>query len=80
MTKMNWNIHREGRAWTEDEALPRLRLFPARAEMVDGKLFWSDEERITALALLLENVGIDEAVSLGDPELWREAISNLRDN
>ena len=57
-----------------------LRLFPARAEMLDGKLFWSDQERITALALLLENVGIDEAVALGDPELWHEALSKLRDN
>jgi hypothetical protein len=80
MAKLNWNICREGRAWTEDEALARLRLFPSRAEMLDGKLFWSDEERITALALLLENVGIDEAVALGDPELWREALSKLRDN
>jgi len=80
MFKMNWNIRREGRAWTEDEALPRLRLFPARAEMVDGKLFRSDEERMTALALLLENVGIDEAVSLGEPGLWYQAISKLRDN
>jgi len=55
-------------------------MFPARAEMIDGKLFWTDDERLTALALLLENVGIDEAVNLGDPQLWREAISKLRDN
>jgi hypothetical protein len=48
--------------------------------MVDGKLFWSEDDRITALALLLESVGIDEAVRLGNPELWREALSKLRDN
>ena len=80
MPEVSWDIRREGRAWGETEALPRLRLFPARAEMVYGKLFWSDDERITALALLLENVGIDEAISLGDPQLWREAVSKLRDN
>ena len=80
MSNADWNIRREGRAWTADEALPRLRLFPARAEMIDGKLFWSDEERLTALGLLLENVGIDEAVKLGDPELWREALAKLQDN
>lgn len=48
--------------------------------MVAGKLFWSDEERMTALALFLENVSIDEVVSLGDPELWHEALSKLRNN
>ena len=80
MSELNWRINREGRSWTEDEAVARLRLFPARAEMLDGKLFWSDEGRITALALLLENVGVDAAVSLGDPELWREALSKLEDN
>jgi hypothetical protein len=80
MDEMHWDIRRQGRAWIKGEALPRLRMFPARAEMVDGKLFWTDDERLTALALLLENVGIDEAVNLGDPQLWREAISKLRDN
>jgi len=29
------------------------------------------------LALLLENVGIDKAIRLGDAEVWREAISEL---
>ena len=32
---------------------------------------------ISLLALLLENVGIDAAVHLGDPKLWREAIAEL---
>jgi hypothetical protein len=29
------------------------------------------------LALLLENVGTDKAVRIGNPEVWREAIANL---
>ena len=29
------------------------------------------------LALLLENVGVDQAVRLGDPEVWREAVREL---
>jgi hypothetical protein len=29
------------------------------------------------LALLLENVGADKAVRLGDPGVWREAIDHL---
>jgi hypothetical protein len=29
------------------------------------------------VGLLLENVGIDQAIRLGQPEVWREAIANL---
>ncbi len=73
----NWNITRKGRTWEADEALPRLREFPAKAEMMDGKLFWSEEERLIALACLLENVGIDKAIHFGELELWKEAIADL---
>jgi len=48
-------------------------LAPEKIEMCEGKLFWSDEQRLTMLALLLENLGIDAAVGLGDAALWREA-------
>ena len=47
--------------------------------MTDGKLYWDDEERLTMLGLLLENVGIDKAIRLGDPQLWREAIAELEE-
>ncbi len=72
-----WEIHREGRSWRGDEALDRLELTPEKFEMADGKLFWDDEQRLTMLALLLENMGIDAAVRIGDPALWREAITAL---
>jgi hypothetical protein len=71
-----WDIRREGRAWRE-EALDRLMLAPEKFEMWDGKLFWSDEARITLLALLLENLGVDAAVRIGDPAVWRAAIAAL---
>lgn len=74
----HWEIRRDGRAWTADEALGRFGLTPERIEMVDGKLLLDDEERLTLLALLLENVGADAAVSLGDPAVWRAAIAALR--
>jgi len=54
-----------------------LELFPEKAEMIEGKLFGTEEERLTVLALLLENVGIDKAIRLGDADVWREAISEL---
>jgi hypothetical protein len=45
--------------------------------MVDGKLFWNAEQRLTMLALLLENVGAAAAVRLGSPDVWRRAIAEL---
>jgi hypothetical protein len=46
-------------------------------DMVQGKLFASDEERLYVLALLLESVGIDVAVRIGPASLWRDAIAEL---
>ena len=50
---------------------------PEKIELIEGKLFWSEDDRLTMLALLLENVGIDKAVRLGNPQIWREAIALL---
>ncbi|MFZ1105885.1 MAG: hypothetical protein WAN86_24000 [Hyphomicrobiaceae bacterium] len=75
--KPQWDIRSEGRAWRGDEAWDRYQLTPEKFEMIDGKLLWSDEDRETLLALLLENVGADRAVQLGDPEVWRAAVAKL---
>ncbi len=77
MSGIRWDIRREGRSWEGDEAWERYQLTPEKTEMTDGKLYWDDEERLTMLGLLLENVGIDKAIRLGDPRLWREAIAEL---
>lgn len=37
-------------------------------------MFWTDEDRLNLLALLLENVGIDAAMRLAPNEVWREAL------
>jgi hypothetical protein len=34
-------------------------------------------ERRNLLALLLENVGADVGVRLGDPRVWKEAVQQL---
>ncbi len=72
-----WDIRRDGRAWTREEWVVRRELGPEKIELSQGKLFWTDEDRLTMLALLLENVGVDRAVQLGDPRVWREAIAAL---
>jgi len=74
---MPWNVRRQGRAWTPSEAPARWALTPEKIEMFGGQLFLTDEERLTMLGLLLENVGADAAVHLGDPEVWREAVAAL---
>jgi hypothetical protein len=55
-------------------------LTPEKTELIDGKLYWSDRDRITMLALLLENVGADKAVRLGNPDVWRAAVAALPQN
>jgi hypothetical protein len=77
MTKPKWDIGNEGRAWGKDEAWARFVLRPEKIEMVEGKLLFSGKDRETLLALLLENVGADRAVQLGDPEVWRAAVAKL---
>ena len=74
---IKWDIRREPRAWGS-EAVERYQLTPEKIEMIEGKLLWDDEERLTLLGLLLENVGTDAAVKLGDPAVWRAAVADLR--
>ena len=75
--KPQWDIRNEGRAWGKHEAWARFVLRPEKIEMVKGKLLSTEEDRETLLALLLENVGADRAVQLGDPEVWRAAVAKL---
>lgn len=77
MAEIQWDIRNEGRSWAAGEAMDRYMLTPEKLEMVDGKLLWSDEDREKLLGLLLENVGADRAVRLGDPAVWRSAVAKL---
>jgi hypothetical protein len=77
MPDVRWDIRRTGRRWTPDEAMGRYELTPEKFEMIDGELFWTEAERLTLLALLLENVGVDRAITLGNPAVWKEAIRDL---
>ncbi len=72
-----WDIRNEGRAWSGEEAFARYMLKPHKIELIEGKLLFSSEDRETLLGLLLENVGADRAVQLGDPEVWRAAVAKL---
>ena len=77
MEQTEWGIGAQGRAWQGDEALQRHNLLPepTRIEMHQGKLFWSDKERLTVIAMLMENLGIDKIAKLIDPELYVDALN-----
>ena len=77
MPAIAWDIRRAGRAWGANEARARFALTPEKFEMSDGRLFWSKADRMTLLGILLENVGVDAAVRLGDPDVWRAAVRDL---
>ena len=77
MVEINWDIRRAGRAWTGVEARERWDLTPEKFEMIEGRLFWTDEEREMLLGLLLENVGVDRVIRMGDPKVWKEAVAEL---
>jgi hypothetical protein len=75
---MNWDIRREGRAWSADEVQVRKDSRPEKLEILDGKLLWTEAERIELLGLLLENVGADQVVRMGDPKTWAAAVRSVR--
>ena len=75
---VTWDIKRGGRAWG-DEAMSRYQMTPEKTEMVGGRLYGTEEERLTMLALLLENVGADKAVRLGSASIWRGAVAALNE-
>lgn len=76
MRDSEWDIRRQGRAW-DAEAQARFALTPEKFELWEGQLFFDEAQRVTLLALLLENVGADRAVRLGSPAVWRAAVAAL---
>ena len=75
---VTWDIRRDGHAWG-GEAMTRYEMTPEKTEVIAGKLYGTEEERLTMLALLLENVGADKAVRLGNPHIWRAAVDRVSD-
>lgn len=59
-----WKFDREGRSWNGDETLERNNLIPdsARIEIHQGKLLFTDDERIALLAMLIENLGMTKLI------------------
>ena len=71
-----WDIQREGRVWSHEEFERRIYQAPEKIEYTGG-IFTYEDERLTVLAMLLENLGIDNAVQLGNLQDWKAAIAEL---
>jgi hypothetical protein len=71
-----WDIRRKGRVWSHEEFERRICQAPDKIEFTGG-IFTYEEDRLTVLAMLLENLGIDKAVQLGNLEDWKAAIHEL---
>lgn len=78
-----FEIRREGRRWSPEEARRKWPVWsyphedlPQKLELLDGKIFLSDGQRLTMLGWMLEQLGADAAVRLGDLDVWRAAVAD----
>lgn len=70
-----WHLSRQGRSWSADEMVAKLDLLPAKLEALGGKVCLTVEQRLVLLAALIENIGTDIVVALGDLDIWRASIA-----
>ena len=75
--EISWRIAAEPVALTHDELWARYDHLnmPEKFEVVEGKLFWNDEQRLHVLAMLLEALGLRRALTLCAPEAVRAALN-----
>lgn len=57
-----------------DEMVVKLDLLPAKLEALGGRVCVTVEQRLMLLAALIENLGINIVVALGDLDIWRASI------
>ena len=74
-----FDIGLEGRRWNVERFLALERVLPEKMELIDGKLFWGERYRLGMLAAMLEQVGLEKAVTLAPKALWLEALATLDD-
>jgi hypothetical protein len=72
----DWDIRREARRWTKEEAECRMYQAPEQIEFAGG-IFVGEDQRLTVLGMLLENLGIDKVIRFRKLEDWKAAIADL---
>ena len=74
-----FDIGLEGRRWTVDRYYALDDVLPERMELLDGKLFHGERQRLGMLGAMLEQVGLAKAVTLAPKELWLQALDQLEE-
>ena len=74
---ITWKIAADPVMLSRDELWARYDHLnmPEKFEVVGGKLFWNEEQRLHVLAMLLEAVGLRRALTLCSPEAVRAALN-----
>lgn len=77
---ITWKVDLEPTVLTGQEFRARYnhRNMPEKFEAIHGKLFWSDEQRLHVLAMLLEAVGLKRTLSLCPPEALRAVLTEFK--
>lgn len=69
-----------GALWTVDDYYALDTMLPEKMELIDGKLFGTERERVGMLAAMLEQTGLVAAVRLVPKELWLEALRTAEES
>ena len=79
---IDWRIGPEPVTLTPEEFWARYSHvhMPEKFESSKGMLFWSDEQRLHVLGMLLESIGVRRALALCSPEVIRAALTNSESN
>ena len=72
-----WKIEREGREWKGEEFDKRIYQAPRKIEYVGG-IFIDERQRLTVLAMLLENLELIKPFSWGIRKTGRPPFQNAR--
>ena len=71
-------IGNEPQIWTADRFTEWRDGLPEKWELLAGQISGGHEDELLhMLAGLLEHIGADRAVQLGDPQVWRRAVAKL---
>jgi hypothetical protein len=74
---ITWKIAADPATLSGDEFWARYSHLnmPEKFEVIEGKLFWNDEQRLHVLAMLLEAVGLRRALALCPPDAIRATLA-----
>jgi hypothetical protein len=74
-----FDIGLEGKRWTVHRYHALDDVLPEKMELLDGKLFHGERQRLGMLGTMLEQVGLAKAVTLAPKALWLQALDQLEE-